>query len=110
MFARAQFGDMGKINQEGAKGGYYVRKTAPSSAQRRALGAFILLQDGDPNPSGSRPTDIEKNANNIKATSYFLGIDAVGISRCPDWAWYSHDATGTPVSYTHLTLPTLLLV
>ena len=101
MFARAQFGDMGKINQDGAKGGYYVRKTAPSSAQRRALGAFILLQDGDPNPSGSRPTNIEKNANNIKATSYFLGIDAVGISRCPDWAWYSHDATGTPIDPPH---------
>ncbi len=51
--------------------------------------------------SGSRPTNIEKNANNIKATSYFLGIDAVGISRCPDWAWYSHDATGTPIDPPH---------
>ena len=47
LFARAQFGDMGKVNQNGTKGGYYVRKSAPSSAQRRALGAFVLLQDGE---------------------------------------------------------------
>ncbi len=48
MFARAQFGDMGKKLQDGAKGGYYARKAAPSSAQRRMLGAFVFLQDGPP--------------------------------------------------------------
>ena len=48
MFACAQFGDMGKKMQEAAKGGHYVRKAAPSMAQRRALGAFVLLQDGAP--------------------------------------------------------------
>ena len=101
MFARAQFGDMGKNVQDGAKGGYYARKAAPSFAQRRALGAFVLLQDGEPNAAGSQPTDAERNAANIKAASYFLGADAVGISRCPDWAWYSHDATGTPIDPPH---------
>ena len=44
MFARAQLGDMGKRLQDGAKGGYYARKSEPSFAQRRALGAFVLLQ------------------------------------------------------------------
>lgn len=101
MFARAQFGDMGKALQEGAKGGYYVRKTAPSFAQRRALGAFTLLQDGEPAPMNDRPSDAERNAANVKAASYFLGIDAVGISRCPDWTWYSHDAAGDPVDPPH---------
>jgi reductive dehalogenase len=37
----------------------------------------------------------------IKATSYFLGIDAMGISRCPDWAWYSHDANGDVINPPH---------
>ncbi len=101
MFARAQFGDMGKTLQEGAKGGYYARKSAPSFAQRRALGAFVLLQDGLPNPDGTRPTDSKRNADNLKATSYFLGVDAVGLSRCPDWAWYSHDATGEKIDPPH---------
>jgi len=96
MFARAQFGDMGKGNQKAATGGLYVRKAAPAMAQRRMLGAFVLLQDGTP-AMGPRPTDAQRNADMVKAASYWLGIDAVGISRCPDWAWYSHDATGTPI-------------
>ncbi|MVO18221.1 2Fe-2S iron-sulfur cluster-binding protein [Parasedimentitalea huanghaiensis] len=100
MFARAQFGDMGKGNQKAATGGFYVRKAAPSMAQRRMLGAFVLLQDGA-GGGGSRPTDASRNAANIKATSYWLGVDAVGISRCPDWTWYSHDATGEEIVPEH---------
>ena len=100
MFARAQFGDMGPAPQEGARGGYYARKAAPSSAQRRMLGAFVLLQDG-PSDDGLRPTDAQRNAAGVKAACYFLGIDACGISRCPDWAWYSHDAVGDPIDPPH---------
>ncbi|MBT8418337.1 MAG: 4Fe-4S dicluster domain-containing protein, partial [Silicimonas sp.] len=100
MFARAQFGDLGPAVQEGAKGGHYARKAAPSMAERRMLGAFVLLQDGAPG-RGPRPVDAPGNALAVKATSYFLGIDAVGISRCPDWTWYSHDATGTPIDPPH---------
>jgi hypothetical protein len=37
----------------------------------------------------------------VKATSYWLGADAVGISRCPDWAWYSHDARGEVIDPPH---------
>lgn len=101
MFARAQFGDMGPHVQQGAKNGHYARKSAPSMAQRRVLGAFTTIQNGDANPEGSRPSDPQKNAANIKATSYFLGVDAVGLSRCPDWAWYSHDATGAEIDPPH---------
>ncbi|CRK75054.1 3-chloro-4-hydroxyphenylacetate reductive dehalogenase precursor [Nereida ignava] len=100
MFARAQFGDMGKPLQKASTGGLYVRKSAPSSAQRRALGAFVLLQDGVPAAEKAQLSPTEA-ANLVKATSYFLGVDAVGISRCPDWTWYSHDATGAPITPTH---------
>lgn len=100
LFARAQFGDLGKAVQKGATGGHYVRKSAPGSAQRRVLGAFVLLQDGDPAPRRS-PLDPAEAAALVKATAYFLGVDAVGISRCPAWAWYSHDATGTPIDPPH---------
>lgn len=96
MFARAQFGDMGKANQKGATNGHYARKAAPAMAQRRALGAFVLLQDGAVTQEPLRP-DPQVVAQNIKAASYFLGVDAVGISRCPDWTWYSHDAVGEPI-------------
>lgn len=102
MFARSLFGDMGKTNQEASRNGKYVLKAATSTAQRRALGAFILLQDG---PSVSqisdKALDEQRNAENIKAAAYFLGVDAVGVSRCPDWVWYSHDATGEPIIPPH---------
>ena len=102
MFARAQFGDMGTHVQNGAKNGHYARKSAPSMAQRRALGAFVLLQDGAPAETTSpNVRDPTRNADNIKAACYFLGCDAVGLSRCPDWAWYSHDAVGEPIAPPH---------
>ena len=102
MFARAQFGDMGKKVQAGATGGLYVRKAAPSSAQRRALGAFVLIQNGDPAEAITPDTqDPQRNAENIKAACYFLGADAVGLSECPDWAYYSHDAVGEPIDAYH---------
>ncbi|MEM7269717.1 MAG: reductive dehalogenase domain-containing protein [Pseudomonadota bacterium] len=101
MFARAQFGDMGKAVQDGARMGNYVRKSALAFSYRAALGAHILLQDGEwgePDPS---TTDPDKNADFVKAALYFIGADAVGISRCPDWAYYSHDAAGEELAPYH---------
>ncbi|MFT5893848.1 MAG: reductive dehalogenase [bacterium] len=100
MFARAQFGDLGKQTQAGAAGGHYAKKSAPSMAQRRALGAFVLLQDGGSIEQKVK-IDPKVAANLVKATSYFLGVDAVGISRCPDWTWYSHDAAGEVLNPPH---------
>ena len=100
MFARAQFGDLGQTVQNGARNGHYARKSPTSSALRRMLGAFVLLQDG-PEETGARPSEADQNAANVKAASYFLGVDACGISRCPDWTWYSHDATGDPIDPPH---------
>jgi len=100
MFARAQFGDLGRAVQKGAAGGYYARKAAPSMAQRRALGAFVLLQDGVPAPERAVIAPREA-ADLVKATAYWLGCDAVGISACPDWTWYSHDARGDVINPPH---------
>jgi len=95
MFARAIFGDMGKHIQDGAKNGNYVRKSAASFGPRRPLAAFVLMQDGEVAPTKSpTSTNPQRNADNIHAALYFLGADAVGISRCPDWVYYSHDAVG----------------
>ena len=102
MFARALFGDLGLKTQEGAKNGNYVRKSAAAFAFRPSLGAFILLQDGDPVGTTKPDTvDAARNAANLKAACYFLGSDAVGLSRCPDWAYYSHDAAGEVLTPYH---------
>ncbi|MBR9864388.1 MAG: 2Fe-2S iron-sulfur cluster binding domain-containing protein, partial [Rhodobacteraceae bacterium] len=102
MFARTLFGDLGPNTQEAAKNGNYVRKSASAFAFRPALGAFVLLQDGgkaeEIHPSVSDP---DRNAANLKATAYFLGCDAVGLSACPDWCYYSHDATGAELTPYH---------
>ena len=101
MFARAQFGDLGKKQQDAASDGWFIRKSAHAFAHRRMLGAFVLLENEEPNSKAAKPTEAEQNAANVKAASYFLGLDAVGISRCPDWAWYSHDAAGTELIPPH---------
>ena len=102
MFARALFGDMGKSMQNAAKGGFYVLKNPLGYCARRVIAALILKQDGpaaeEPHPSTQDPAI---NAANVKAALYFLGADAVGLSRCPDWAYYSHDASGAPLIPYH---------
>jgi len=102
MFARAIFGDMGIHVQNGAKNGNYVRKNAASYGPRRPLAAFVLMQDGETAPTISSHTqDPQRNADNIHAALYFMGADAVGISRCPDWVYYSHDAVGETIQPYH---------
>ena len=102
MFARAIFGDMGKHIQDGAKNGNFMRKSAAAFGPRRPLAAFVLMQNGEPAPTISDSShDAQINANNIHAALYFLGADAVGISRCPDWVYYSHDAVGEPLIPYH---------
>ncbi len=101
MFARGLFGDMGKQVQEATKNGNYVRKSAAAFAFRPSLGAFVLLQDGEATEQHENTHNLDLNAKNIKSALYFLGVDAVGLSACPDWTYYSHDAAGQPITPYH---------
>ncbi|WP_050523144.1 4Fe-4S dicluster domain-containing protein [Pseudorhodobacter wandonensis] len=109
-FARALFGDMGKSVQEVAKGGYYVVKSPIGACARRALGALLLLQFGDARVAPSpRSTNPRRNAQNLKAASYYLSADAVGLCRVPQWAWYSHGSNGDVIDARHPHAVNLLL-
>lgn len=101
MFARGLFGDLGPQVQEATKNGNYVRKSASAFAFRPSLGAFVLLQDGEKSERHESTNDPQRNAANIKAALYWLGVDAVGLSECPDWTYYSHDAAGEPITPYH---------
>ena len=101
-FARALFGDMGPAVQDAAKGGHYVIKSPIGACARRALGALLLLQFGEARGRISESLgDARRNADNVKAAAYYLSTDAVGISRAPDWSYYSHNAGGNPIAPYH---------
>ena len=100
LFARALFGDLGKPVQEATKNGNYMRKSASAFAFRLSLGALTVLQDGEAVTQKSAQ-NLANNASSIKAALYFLGVDAVGLSACPDYAYYSHDATGETITPYH---------
>jgi len=101
-FARILFGDMGRKIQEEAKNAHYVMKSPIGACARRALGALLLLQFGEARgPVSSSTSNPQRNANNLKAASYYLGCDAVGLCAVPEWAWYSHDAGGQPMAAYH---------
>ena len=101
-FARALFGDLGKAVQDDAKNAHYVMKSPIGACARRALGALLLLQFGDARgPVSPTTADPQRNALNVKAAAYWLGVDAAGLCAVPTWAWYSHDAGGHPMPAYH---------
>ena len=109
-FARALFGDLGRDVQEGAKNAHYVMKSPIGACARRALGALLLLQFGEARrPVSPNAADPRRNAENLKAASYYLGTDAVGLCAVPEWAYYSHDAGGNPMPAYHRHAVNLLL-
>ncbi|MBL0422760.1 4Fe-4S dicluster domain-containing protein [Ramlibacter sp. AW1] len=109
-FARALFGDLGKDVQENAKNAFYVMKSPIGACARRALGALLLLQFGEARgPVSPSTADPQRNADNLKAASYYLGMDAVGLCAIPEWAYYSHDAGGNPMPAYHRNAVNLLL-
>ncbi len=109
-FARALFGDLGKAVQDGARNAHYVMKSPIGACARRALGALLLLQFGDARgPVAASTADPQRNADNLKATSYYLGVDAVGLCAVPAWAYYSHDAGGNEMPAYHANGINLLL-
>ncbi len=101
MFARSLFGDLGKSVQASVTNGNYMRKSSTAFAFRSSLGALTVLQDGETQAVHDSAFDAHKNAENIKGALYFLGLDAVGISACPDWVYYSHDAAGEEIKPYH---------
>lgn len=109
-FARALFGDLGKSVQDDARNAHYVMKSPIGACARRALGALLLLQFGEARgPVAASTADPRRNADNLKAASYYLGVDAVGLCAVPEWAYYSHDAGGNAMAAYHANALNLLL-
>ncbi len=109
-FARVLCGDMGKSVQDQARNAHYVMKSPIGACARRALGALLLLQFGPARgPVHESTGDPARNADNLKAASYYLTTDAVGLCKIPQWAYYSHDAGGNEMPAYHLNAVNMLL-
>lgn len=101
-FERALYGDLGSRPREASIGVHYVVKSPIGACAHDALGNLTLLQFGEARGGVSpRATDPARNAANIKAACYFLAADAVGLSRAPDWVYYSHDSAGEEIEPYH---------
>ncbi|MEX2524978.1 MAG: hypothetical protein WD750_08470 [Gammaproteobacteria bacterium] len=100
MFLRAAKGDLGEKTQ------YQVRRFVPKSPFSHAtaplMSARVPLQSGTPAGQTAPGTDDPgKNADAIKAALYYLGADMVGICELKNYAWYSHDSDGSPITPYH---------
>ncbi|MEM7444934.1 MAG: reductive dehalogenase [Pseudomonadota bacterium] len=102
-FLRAAFGDLGKGPMEASDEGFSVAKAPLAAAMRLALNVYSLLQRGEAKPSQAPDGAVDPalNADTIKATMHFLGADIAGISRAPDWVWYSHRQDGSEMPVAH---------
>ncbi len=102
-FLRAAFGDLGEGPMEASADGYSVAKAPMAAALRTALNVYSLLQRGDPAPDRRTAdhADPKRNADIVKATMHFLGTDIAGVSRAPDWVWYSHRQDGSEMPVAH---------
>ncbi|SEB64764.1 reductive dehalogenase [Nitratireductor aquibiodomus] len=101
-FLRAAFGDLGKGPMEASKDGHSVAKAPLAAALRLALNTYSLLQRGQEAQQRAKGyEDPKRNAELIKATMHFLGADICGISRAPDWVWYSHRQDGSEMKVQH---------
>ena len=112
-FTRARAGDLGaKAQREVARFAFKHPLTAGMMHPLRAMVPYqdgeLSYQDGEvPHQDGAVAStasalfDPITNTRAIKALSYHLGADLTGICEIPDYAWYSHNAQGTPITTGH---------
>ncbi len=99
-FFRAFHGDLG---ERAAK---EVRRFITKSPLNAAMGHLhwkqVPMHRGEAAPAKAPiSNDPDELAKHIKSMCHFLDADMVGICEMPEWAWYSHDADGTPIEAKH---------
>ena len=99
-FQRARFGDLGPKPQEAAR--RFATKHPLSMSIGKVTQTQATVHDGEVAADvAPLPENLQEVADHIKATCYFLDADVVGICEMPDYAWYSHDLDGNPITPIH---------
>lgn len=99
-FVRTFYGDVGQ------KAGVEIKRFITKNPLNAAIGHVhwkqVPVHRGDAaKEKAPVPNDPAALAKHIKALSYFLDVDLVGICEIPDYAWYSHDFKGKPIKPRH---------
>jgi len=99
-FTRPRFGDLGKRPQKERP--RFITKYPLAAAMDDLMDGLVPFQDGEVAPEIAPGTDDpDEMAKHIKALSYFMNVDIVGICEIPDYAWYSHDGEGKEIVPDH---------
>ncbi len=99
-FVRAYFGDLGP------KAATEIKRFVTKNPFNAAIGHLhwkqVPIHRGEENPvPAPLPDSAEEITKHIKSMCYFLDADMVGICEMPDYAWYSHDIKGDPITTRH---------
>lgn len=101
-FVRIAFGDLGEGPKEASVDGFSVMKHPMGRALASTLNSYSILQRAEESrASVGSYENPGSNADIIKATLHFLGADMVGISKAPNWVWYSHSPDGQALVPAH---------
>jgi hypothetical protein len=96
-FGRARRGDFGLKAQMGFENAYPLDRAIRSVyAGMPAVGGKVLAEM--PPAAYQVPDDLGVLTQNVKALGYFMGADVMGVCHIPDYAYYSHDGAGKPVT------------
>lgn len=99
-FFRAFYGDLGDTAKREVR--RFITKNPLNAAIGHAHWNEVPLHRGDPaTEKAPIPNDPDEMARHIKSLCYFLDADMVGICEVPEYAWYSHDAEGAPLTTRH---------
>ena len=99
-FQRALMGDLGdKAKRERER---FATKNPYALAMTPFIRGMVPFQHGPAAvPAVAAKDDAQRNAEAVKGLAYHLGADMVGICEAKTYAWYTHDAAGSPVPVRH---------
>ena len=98
-FVRAFYGDLGPT------AGKEIRRFITKHPLNAAIGHLhwkhVPVHKGEPAPEKAPIPEPEEMSKHIKALCHFMDADLVGICEVPEWAWFSHDTDGEPITTRH---------
>jgi len=100
-FDRALRGDLGPKAQ--GERNRFSFKQPHTSGMMAPMRAMVPLQGGEPNKEADTGLygDPAANSRALKSLGHHLGASITGICEVPEYAWFSHNGNGEPITPYH---------